>query len=219
MQTSSENGIEPRNFYRIRKTLVEKLSMIKGEDSWYTVYGESMQEVLCCHVLGNCTRGLSAHREKDGSEVLFRMQPKGKLMNMTYFVNAGSAGSLLATIKLFVGRGMKILDPQGQEVYRIIDARGALDKVVVDVLEGACTEYALVRDGERLGLFKPRKRPASGSASGHGLIRRTILKVLGSSSDWSMELGDRAGKIEDHRPLLAALILLKEHTIRNDQSS
>jgi len=52
-------------FYRFQKSEVEKLSLVKGEDSWYTIYGQDMQELFHCHVLGNCTRGMTAHSDRD----------------------------------------------------------------------------------------------------------------------------------------------------------
>jgi hypothetical protein len=209
-----------QNFYRFRKTETERLSMIKGEDSWYTIYDFEQNTLLCCHVLGNCAGGVTVHPDREDPRVLFRFEPKGKLFNMTYFVCEGSDGPLLATIKLFATRGLKILDVVENEICRVVDARASLDKIAADVLEGACTSYKLARGSESLGTFRPRKRPAIEVSPNHGFIRKAIIKALGSASaDWSLDLEENAGCVEDHRPLLAAMILLKEQTIRMDQST
>jgi hypothetical protein len=43
----------PGQFFRFRKTEVEKLSMLKGENSWYAITDGENHPVWHCHVIGS----------------------------------------------------------------------------------------------------------------------------------------------------------------------
>ena len=180
---------------------------------------QDMQELFHCHVLGNCTRGMTAHSNRDDPEELFRLEPKGKLLNMTYFVSVPDGNGTIATINLLASRGMKVLGADDHELFRVVDGRAPLDKFMTDALQGACKAYNIALGSTCAGDFKTHERPASSSSKASGFIRRSIGKLLGPGSDWCLDLGDNTERIADHRPLLASMVLLLEQTVRSDQSS
>jgi len=113
-----------------------------------------------------------------------------------------------------------VCGPDGREQYRVINPRGKLDKFMEAVLEGACGEYALVADDEMIGQFGRRDRTEEPTTARKGLLG-IILKGLAKVflRDWCVELEDEGKVIDDHRPLLAAMILMLEQTIANDQAT
>ncbi|MCP3982121.1 MAG: hypothetical protein GY716_22675 [bacterium] len=204
--------------YRFNKVETERLSMLKGEDSWYRIGDESGGPGYHCHVLGNCTGGATTfHASREDAQVLFRLEPKRKLMCLTYFVGDGADGERLATVELFVSRGMKVLAPSGAELFRIVDPQSKLDKLMQDILDGCCSEYAIVADGRIVGTFERRVREQSAEEArgARKLLRRLLGGLL---RDWCVEVTGPVPALSDTRPLLAALILLQEQTIRLDQS-
>ena len=119
-----------------------------------------------------------------------------------------------------MSRGMKVCGPDGREQYRVVDPQGKLDKFMQTVLEGACGEYALVADDRMIGQFGRRDRNEEPKTARKGLLGK-FLKGLSKafSRDWCVELEDEGKVIEDHRPLLAGMILMQEQTIKNDQAT
>ena len=213
------------HFYRFAKTEVERLSALSGEDSWYCISDASETPVLWCHVVGSCLGGTSTfHATRDDPEVLFRLEPKRKVLNLTYFVHEGAHGPRLGKLRLFASRGMKVSDAADREVFRVIDPQSRLDKLMQDVLEGCCTEYAIVDDDRVIGRFERRERPRAQEeqeeAERPGLVRRLLRGVARALTmrDYCVELEDEGKGVADHRLLIAALILLKEQTIKNDQA-
>ena len=209
------------HFYRFKRTQLESLSALKGANSWYAVSGAHDEPLFACHVIGSCLGGTSTfHASRDDDEVLFRLEPKRKLLNLTYYVSEGEAGPRIATLELFASRGMKVCGPDGREEYRVVDPQGKLDKFMQTVLEGACSEYALVADDRVIGQFGRRDRAEDPTTARRGLLGR-LLQGLAKAllRDWCVELEDEGKVIEDHRPLLAGMILMLEQTIANDQAT
>ncbi len=210
-----------QDFYRFKGIKCESVSALKGTNSWYSISDAEDREIFACHVIGSCLGGISTfHRSPEDEEVLFRLEPKRKFLNLTYYVCEGESGPRIATLELFVSRGMKVCGPDGREQYRVIDPQGKLDKFMQTVLEGACGEYALVGDDKVIGQFGRRDRteePAKERKGLRGLIMKGLSKIL--LRDWCVEIEDEGKAIEDHRPLLAGMILMQEQTIANDQAS
>jgi len=211
----------PAGFYRFIKTETERLSILKGEDSWFEIRDADDAVLHHCHVVGSCLGGTSTfHPTRDSSEVSFRLEPKWRFLTITWYVAEGRTGPRLATLKLFASRGMKIADPDGRELYRIVDPQSGLDKIMQDMLDGCCSEYAVVRDDELIGEFARRERPHPPEPKRKGLLGRLLRGVQKVFlRDWCLELHDDGGIVKDHRPLLAGLILLQEQTIRMDQAA
>lgn len=208
-------------FYRFDQTQVESMSAFKGTNSWYAILDERSEPVFACHVVGGCLGGTSTfHATRDDAEVLFRLEPKRKFLNLTYYVCEGESGPRIATLQLFKGRGMKVSGPDGREQYRVVDPQGKLERLMQDVLDGACGEYALVSDDEVIGAFGRRERPEHAQPARKGLVGR-LLDGLANAfvRDWCVELADEGKVIDDHRPLVAAMILLMEQSIAHDQAT
>ncbi|MGB5473459.1 MAG: hypothetical protein WBQ78_08275 [Gammaproteobacteria bacterium] len=212
----------PENFYRFDKTEVESISALKGANSWYTINDAGNQPLFACHVVGSCLGGTTTfHRSRGDDQVLFRLEPKRKILNLTHYVSEGTSGARLATIGLFTSHGMKVSTPTDQELYRIVDPQGKLDKFMQDVLEGCCTAYAIV-DGDRIiGNIERHPRPEQEHKEPpqglFGKLLRSAMKALGR--DWCIELKEDGRAISDPRPLLATMILLLEQTIASDQAN
>ena len=209
------------DFYRFRRTELESLSALKGANSWYAITGARNEPLYACHVVGSCLGGPSTfHASREDERVLFRLEPRRKLLNLTYFVCEGEDGPRIATLELFASRGMKVCGPDGREQYRVVDPKGKLDKLMQDLLEGACGEYALVADDRLIGRFERRERPGEPATDRKGLLGR-VLKGLSKAllRDWCIELEDEGKVIDDPRPLVAGMILMLEQTIAHDQST
>ena len=75
-------------------------------------------------------------------------------------------------------------------------------------------------DSERLlGRIERRERPNESGQRRDGPLGKLIGGLLSAfQQDWCIDLEDREG-IADHRALLAAMILLMEQTIANDQAT
>ena len=207
-------------FYRFVQEGVERISVLEGQDSWYRISDGRNETVCFCHVIGSCLGGTSTfHTTREDAEVLFRIEPRRKLLNLTYDVCDGESGPPIATLRLFATRGMKVSDAGDRELFRVIDPQGKLDKLMQDLLEGCCGEYAIVDDDRVIGRFERRERPRDPAKVRKGVVGR----VLGGLSrllvrDWCVELEEDGKAIADHRALLAALIVLQEQSIRHDQS-
>lgn len=209
------------HFYRFDRTQVESMSALEGTNSWYSIKGANDEPLFACHVVGSCLGGTTTfHRSREDEEVLFRLEPKRKVLNLTHYVSEGEHGPRIATVELFASRGMKVRNPDNRELYRLVDPQGKLDKFMQTVLEGACSECALVADGKMIGQFGRRGRP-EGSAPARkgllGIVLKSLTKVL--LRDWCVELEDGGKGIDDHRPLLAGMILMLEQTIPNDRAT
>lgn len=211
--------MQPCSFYRFNKIQVERISALKGEDSWYRISNARDETVVCCHVIGGCLGGTSTfHASREDPEVLFRIEPRRKVLNLAYSVCEGESGPPLAMLKLFVRRGMKVSDPGNRELFRVIDAQGKLDKLMQEVLEGCCSEYAIVDDDRVIGRFERRQRSQEPEKARKGFLRRLLAGVFHALvRDWCVELKEEGKTIDDHRTLLAALIVLQEQSIRHDQ--
>ncbi len=208
------------SFYRFVRTGVESMSALKGNNSWYSIADAQGEPVFACHVEGSCLGGTSTfHSSPEDEAVLFRLEPKRKFLNLTYYVCEGATGPRIATLELFVSRGMKVSDAGGREQYRVVDARGKLDKFVEGVMEGACGEYALVADDKLIGSIERRDRPEEPKPERKGLLG-FVGKVLSKAllRDWCIDLAEEGKLIEDHRPLVAGMVLLLEQTISSDQT-
>lgn len=208
-------------FYRFDKTKVESISALKGADSWYTIMDEANEPLFACHVVGSCLGGTSTfHASPEDDEVRFRLEPKRKVLNLTYYVCEGESGPRIATLEVFKTRGMKVSGPDGREQYRAVDPQGKLDKFMQEVLEGACSEYVLVAGDEVIGQFGRRDRTDEKPSARKGLLG-TLLTGLGKVflRDWCIELEHEGRVIDDHRPLVAAMILLLEQSIAHDQAN
>lgn len=211
----------PHDFYRFIQTQVESISAFKGTNSWYAISDAQDRPLFACHVVGGCLGGTSTfHASREDEAVLFRLEPKRKVLNLTYYVYEGETGPRIATIEVFMSRGMKVRGPNGNEQYRVVDPQGKLDKFMQAVLEGACGEYALLADERVIGQFGRRDRNEEPETRRKGLLGK-LLKGLAKAflRDWCVELEDEGKLIDDHRPLLAAMILMQEQTIKNDQAT
>ncbi|MDJ0847180.1 MAG: hypothetical protein QNK04_02250 [Myxococcota bacterium] len=209
------------HFYRFKRTQMESLSALKGANSWYAITGAHDEPRFACHVIGSCLGGTSTfHASREDAAVLFRLEPKRKFLNLTYYVSEGESGPRIATIELFAGRGMKVRGPGGREQYRVVDPQSKLDKFMQTVLEGACSEYALVADDRVIGQFGRRDRNEEPTTERKGLLG-WVMKGLAKAllRDWCVELEDEGKVIDDHRPLLAGMILMLEQTIAHDQAT
>ncbi len=210
------------SLYRFKKTEVERLSALKGEDSWYCISDERDQPLYLCHVVGNCLGGTSTfHASREDPQVLFRIEPRRKVLNLTYTVSEGEAGPPIATLKLFASRGMQVRDAGGRELFQVVDPQGKLDKFMQTVLEGCCSAYAIVDDERRIiGHFERRERPevSSEAPARKGFIGRLLNDVAKALlRDWCARLEGDGKALVDHRPLLAGLVVLIEQSIRLDQ--
>ena len=86
-----------RDFYRFKRAQLESLSALKGASSWYAVLDSRDEPLFACHVVGSCLGGTTtSHRSCEDEEVLFRLEPKRKLLNLTYFVGEGVVSNLVA---------------------------------------------------------------------------------------------------------------------------
>jgi len=206
--------------YRFNKTEVERLSMLKGEDSWYLVSDGAGEPVFQCHVIGNCLGGTSTfHAGEKDSEVLFEMRPKRKILNLTYFIFESLVDTPLATIRLYAGRGMKVTDAHGRESFEVIDPQGKLDRFMQNLLEGCCSRYAIVAGDRIIGGFERRDRPENRQPEPKGFVRKLFKRTIGSLvRDWCVEIEDGVAGLVDRRVLIATMILLQEQTIRMDQA-
>ncbi|PLX79465.1 MAG: hypothetical protein C0616_11275 [Desulfuromonas sp.] len=77
------------NLYRFRKVAVESNPLLKGESSWYEIRDGEGHLRRAVHVIGNCLGGTTTfHRDLDLDDpsVIFRLEPKRKIMNLTYYV-------------------------------------------------------------------------------------------------------------------------------------
>jgi len=213
--------VQASDLYRFQKVKVESNSAFKGETSWYRIGDRQDQAVLFCHVVGNGMGGVSTfHTGRDTPDVIFRFAPKRKVLNFTYYVDAGEDGPRLATIRMKASRGLTAVGPDDRALFRIVDPRKGKEVFIEDVLGGACTGYALVHQKAVLGNIGRMKRPEQPDAApAKGILGRLRKKILSTvSSDWGVELLEGAASLADHRPLMAAMLLLVEQTIRMDQS-
>jgi hypothetical protein len=141
-------------------------------------------------------------------------------MNLTYIVAEGDRSPVIATIHLKASRGMKVTGPAGEDDYSIVDPARPFDKFMQDVLGGCCTEYAVLAGRDIIGAIERRRRPMRERAQPTGFIGRLRRKISQAMEiHWCVELAGDGSCIIDHRPLLAAMILLQEQTIRLDQSA
>lgn len=209
------------NFYRFNRSEFESLSALKGANSWYSITDAKDEPLFACHVIGNCLGGTSTfHRSREDEEILFRLEPKRKVLNLTYYVCEGESGPRIATLEVFVSRGMKVCGPDCRELYRVIDPKDKLDKFMQAVVEGACSEYVLVANDKLIGQFGRRERTEEPTTTRKDLLSlalKGLAKVF--LRDWCVELEEEGKVIDDHRPLLAGMILMLEQTISNDQAS
>jgi hypothetical protein len=208
------------NFYRFLKYKVEGNSLLKGEDSWYRISDADEKPLWAVRVAGNCLGGTTRfHASGEDPRVSFRLEPKRKFMNLTYFVGEGEGGPVIATIRLKASRGMQVTSPTGEDVFSIVDPAKPFDKFMQTVLGGCCTEYAVAAGREVVGEIERRRRPVSEGVQPAGPFGRLRRKIFGAiAMEWCVELAGDGSCILDHRPLLAAMILLQEQTIRLDQS-
>ncbi len=90
-----------------------------------------------------------------------------------------------------------------------------------NILEGCCSAYAIVVGKKIVGNIERHERPQAADDGGKptgplGKLRKGILKLI--SRDWCIELDD-SRTVTDHRPMIAAMILLIEQTIANDRAT
>jgi hypothetical protein len=155
------------------------------------------------HVTGSCLGGTTRfHASEEDPRVFFRLEPKRKIMNLTYFVAEGDCGPVIATIHLKASRGMKVAGSAGINDYSIVDPAKPFDKFMHDVLGGCCTEYAVLAGRDIIGAIERRRRPVQEGAKPTGLVGRFRRKIFQAKArDWCVELAGDGSCIIDYRPL------------------
>jgi hypothetical protein len=210
------------DFYRFRKTDVESNTLFRGETCWYRIGDREDRPVLACRLVGNGMGGPSTfHARPDAEAVLFRLSPRRRLMNRDFDLAEGARGPGFAALRLEAGRGVTAAGPDGAEWFRVVDAGPRAEELRERLPGGGAPRFAVVAGDALLGRVEALARPgAAGAPPSAGLLGRLRRKVLGGGPgrDWCVELVPGPGVLSDHRPLLAAMLLLVEQTIRRDKS-
>jgi hypothetical protein len=207
-----------QNYYRF-DSKTDDASILKGSTNSYFIRDRKMDLLGYCQVKGKCITHPTMFRSSpEAGTEWFRMEAKGKFLNMTYFLFEPDGPEPFATITQ-KGKGLwRVLDKAGQEHCRFVDCRSMGEKTAEALLGGSPDDYAITSGGD-LVLARIRMEPRPDEESGvqeQGFLRR-IFKNFTRKSDWIMALEPESAET-DRRPLIAGMILLIEHTIAGHKS-
>lgn len=153
----------------------------------------------------------------DGQTPLFTMRAKGRLMNMTYFVDTGREGPRLGTVH---GKGLgfcwKVLDSEDRELVRFLDPTSMKEAMLRTALGGSADTYAVVRTAEGEGtrvLARIHRTPRPDPPDAPGGWRAVVRRVF-RLHDWTLSPDIEIGNPTTQALLVAGTTLLIEHQIR-----
>lgn len=211
--TGSEDAMEPGAIIRFEDSAN---GTVTGRH--YDVRGTDNALIYACDTEGHCIkRPTEFMAAPDDAEPTFTMTAKGKIMNMTYFVDEGRDGRRIGTIHgKGVGFAWKVLDAAEDELMRFVDPSSMKEAFVRDILGGSPDRYAVIQGGRVLARIRREPRPEKpGLPGGWRAVVRRILKL----HDWTLQ---PEVVVEDpvvRKLLVAGMILLIEHQIRSRASA
>ena len=162
-----------------------------------------------CDTTGPAVNETIGFLGRQGS-VEFTLVPERSVMNRGFTMYPGDGnGPPQATLTTRgFGHEWKVLAPDGEERFRIVDPTGKVEATVRFIFESFTDEYALLAQGQIAGRIgrHPRPEDENGPRGLRGLLRRMI-----KASDWTLTLDDES---VDRHEAVAAVFLLLERQIR-----
>jgi hypothetical protein len=206
------------DFYRFERTAVD-FSLRGGSTNSYFIRDRDMNLVAYCLVKGMCITHPTVFQETpEASTPWFHMVAERKILNRAYFLFEPEWTSPFATVTSRGKGHWRILDDAERQVGVFVDQSSTGEKVAEAVLGGSPDTYAVVYGERVLAHIRMQPRPETELPSREpGFLKRVFKKFM-QPSDWVMVLEPGSAGM-DHRPLLAGMILLIEHTISMAKSN
>jgi hypothetical protein len=195
-------------------------SLLAGESKDYQIKGADGALLFSCRTVGGGTTRPTVLLDADGAEVA-TLAARRRVLNFAYDLFPAGGGAALAAFRMQVRvrRSWRIELPPGTERFSILDAETAARSLMRNALGGSPDVY-LVLEGERaVARVEQSARPLPEQApTGRlGHLRRRLLSAL-PPQDWTLLLDDDL-PADRTLVLIAATLLLQDHTIRGSRTS
>jgi hypothetical protein len=174
--------------------------------TYYVVHANDRGTLFRCDVVGH----IASHEvvfSTPSNEHVFSMRPNRKVMPTAWPVTNSNGQPLGRIAQKILGKGVwAATDSADREVFRIVDAEQAVDRVGRTVFGGVSSAYRLVRGDLLLATTTMEPREA---VTKRGI--RGFLKAFVTPSDWVVRFVPGAPEV-DLRLVTAAMILLMDFT-------
>jgi hypothetical protein len=179
----------------------------KGYLYTYSVLEVDSGEILFrCDVVGHAT----SHElmfTSPSSEPVFSMKPNRKIMPTAWPITDAKNKPVGQIVRKILGKGVWVaMNLTDSEVFRIVDAEQALDKVGRAVFGGVSEAYGFLRDDVLLATTKQEPREKVAKSGIRGFVQAFL-----TTSDWVVRFSPEAPLV-DIRFIAAAMVLLIDMT-------
>ncbi len=171
------------DYYRFEQK-AEDASILKGPINSYFIRDRDMHLIGSCQAVGKCIKAPTCFRrasEKDTD--WFCMKPKGKLLNLTYFLFDPDGSSPFFTVTGRGGAKWRVLNDADRELCRFVDPTKIGEKILRETLGGSADTYVVLRDREVLAEVRQEQRlEKEESCQNQGILKRLAKWITTQSA-------------------------------------
>lgn len=174
---------------------------------------EAREILFTGDMVGHAAAHTVVFRGPDGKPA-FVVGPNRKILPNRWSLTRAEGGEVGAISQKMLGKGAWAgVDPNDEELFRVVDPQSLPKKIAMQALNGAATRYAIVAGDTVLGTISEEKRHKT---EGRGVMR--FLKKLVTTSDPVLRLEPGIDQ-PDMRLLAMAVFLLFEITVPLDKAA
>jgi hypothetical protein len=174
---------------------------------------ETGNTLYACDIVGHVARSRTDFLDGSGQPA-FSLKPNRVVMPTEWrLTGAASAPAGAMVPQIFACCFWAGLDPGGRERFRVVDPQKLGDKIVLQVLGGAVSRYALMAGDTRIGSVQEERREPVADGGAKGFLNGLLAPI-----DPLLRLEPAAAAV-DPRLLCCLLLLLYEITVPLDRST
>lgn len=203
-------------FFRFERS-AGATSLLKGQTADYEIRSRDGSLLFTCQTMGGGITRPTVLVDGDGAAVA-TLKARRRILNRAYDLFDGEGA--IAKIHTKLGTSWRVDVPEGTPRFKIMDSEKAAKASLRDALGGAPDTYVVLEREHAIGRVERVKRPAATAGDqkrGVGFLREALASVL-KVFDWSLLLEEPLDA-RSTQALIAATLLLQEHTIQHHRSS
>ncbi len=171
-----------------------------------------------CEVFGSCISAPTVFTPQAHGCDSFTMTAKGKFMNATYYLDDASSKRFAIITRKGIGFRWKILGPDDNEIFRVVDPASWKEAVVRDIFGGLPDGFAVIQSNTFAARIAKEDLVEGAKTKPGNRLGKFLDKVF-TSRGMTLRIEDDRSPSLDTRVLVAVMTLLQVHDITGAASS
>ncbi len=215
---STSDPSDESAFFRFERSAVAT-SPLKGQTADYEIRSRDGSLLFTCQTVGGGITRPTVLLDA-GGEAVATLKARRRILNRAYDLLDAKGRSPVGKIHTKLGASWRVEIPEGSPRFEIMDLEKAAKASLRDALGGAPDTYIVLEQARAIGRVERVERPAATTGDQDrpvGFLRKALGSVL-KVFDWTLLLEEPLDA-RSSQALIAATLLLQEHTIQHHRSS